>query len=149
MGAQLALCLALALVLTYHERVYRQANLKYWRASFVALAVSAAFALLNYFYPRTPTGELLRFGGRAISLVALALHVAWLVAGAHAWQYRRELPQRTVRAMLLVASLVALGVAIAGAYGEPMQGARVRSYVTTLLVPLVYLLVAAWTLASQ
>ncbi len=147
LGAQLVLCAALWLALTFHERVYGQRGLGVWRASFAAFALSVACGLVVWFIPRTGVGELVRHSLRVLGLVALGAHAAWLLLGGYGWWRSRPASRAATLGAVGAAVVIAFVFGLFAAGAKPYQALQLRSVVHSLLVPIAYVVVAAWAVA--
>ena len=139
--AQSALALALVLILDAFYRVHRQAYLRHWAASWLALVVYVQGAILARW--AADTGTHARGAVLAVAFVAAYLQVAFLLLGACGLARGEDPPRRSAWLALALAVLAGIAsVAPALAHTTAPSAAGVRS----LVAGVAYLFAAAWIL---
>jgi two-component system cell cycle sensor histidine kinase/response regulator CckA len=105
-AAQVGLVLLVAAILGVFHRLYRQAYLRHWSLSWLALAVYASASTVS---GHAGPGGAARAVGESVALLAGYLQVAWLLLGAWGLARGTDVPSRGAR--LLLGGALVLGVA--------------------------------------
>jgi two-component system cell cycle sensor histidine kinase/response regulator CckA len=103
-AVQIVLVLIVAATLGAFHRLYRQAYLRHWALSWLALAVYAAAATVTGHSAHAAAG---RAVAGSVALVSGYLQVAWLLLGAWGLARGTDVPRRGAR--LLIGGALALG----------------------------------------
>jgi signal transduction histidine kinase len=135
-----------ALLLNGFHRVFRRAYLRYWALAWWAFAVHEAAGAGTIGVAYLPADHPTRLGLSALSMVASALQVAWLLLGT--WEVTRGhgVAPRTERLVLAGAIVFGLGQGLAFSWDPTLAALRlfVRVGGRQVLVFVTALVAAAW-----